>query len=355
MSQTHIWLRAETKPQEQRTALTPKGAKALIEAGFKVSVEQGSQNIFNIEQYRAMGCEIVAQGSWPQAPKSAFILGLKELPEDSFPLVHKHIYFAHAYKDQAGANDILSRFKQGEGALYDLEFLVDENQRRIAAFGYWAGFAGAALGVWAWANKQLGKTALSPVSSFPDQEKLLNEVSALLAQCANKPNVMVIGAKGRSGSGVLGLAKALQLSTIEWDMEETAVGGPFEQVNDADVLVNCVLVNQDLPPFVTLSSLDSAERNLSVICDVSCDPYGDYNPIRIYDHCTTFNNPTIEVLSPPNSLHLIAIDHLPSLLPKESSEDYGQQLVPYLASLHDLSLPVWQKALDIYHQKTTNL
>jgi saccharopine dehydrogenase (NAD+, L-lysine forming) len=355
MSQTHIWLRAETKPQEQRTALTPSGAKTLIEAGFYVSVEQSQQNIFNHEQYRAVGCDIVAEGSWPTAPKDAFILGLKELPEGNFPLVHKHIYFAHAYKEQTGASDILSRFKQGDGALYDLEFLVDENQGRIAAFGYWAGFAGAALGIWTWANKQLGKATLSPVSAFPDQAQLINQVSALLAQCTTKPTMMVIGAKGRSGSGAIGLAKALQLKTIEWDMEETAVGGPFAQVNNADVLVNCVLVNQDLPPFVTLASLDTDDRELSVICDVSCDPYGDYNPIRIYDHCTTFTEPTIEVIPPPNSLHLIAIDHLPSLLPKESSEDYGQQLVPYLATLDDLSRPVWQKALDIYHQKTKNL
>lgn len=355
MSQTHIWLRAETKPQEQRTALTPSGAKTLIEAGFKVTVEQCQQNIFNHEQYRTVGCDIVAEGSWPTAPKDAFILGLKELPEDNFPLVHKHIYFAHAYKQQTGASEILSRFKQGEGALYDLEFLVDENQRRIAAFGYWAGFAGAALGIWTWANKQLGKTALSPVNYFPDQKQLISEISTLLAQCETKPKMMVIGAKGRSGSGAIGLAKALQLRTIEWDMEETAVGGPFAQVNNADVFINCVLVNQDLPPFVTLASLDTAERELSVICDVSCDPYGDYNPIRIYDHCTTFNEPTIEVIPQPNSLHLIAIDHLPSLLPKESSEDYGQQLVPYLATLDNLSRPVWQKALSIYHQKTKNL
>ncbi|WP_286233518.1 saccharopine dehydrogenase [Thalassotalea sediminis] len=355
MSQTHLWLRAETKPHEQRTALTPSGAKSLIDTGFKVSVEQGPQNIFHIEQYQAVGCDIVPQGSWPQAPKEAFILGLKELPEDRFPLIHKHIYFAHAYKAQAGAAQILSRFTQGKGELYDLEFLLDENNRRIAAFGYWAGFAGAALGVWAWANKALGKQVMAPISSFPDQSKLIETVSLLLSQCASKPKVMVIGAKGRSGSGAIGLAKALQLETIEWDMAETAVGGPFTQVNDADVLVNCVLVNQDLPPFVTFDSLDTASRKLSVITDVSCDPYGDYNPIRIYERCTTFNEPTIEVLSGSNSLHLIAIDHLPSLLPKESSEDYGQQLVPYLATLNDLRLPVWDKALEFFHQNTTHL
>lgn len=355
MSQIHLWLRAETKPQEQRTALTPKGAKTLIEAGFKVSVEHGQQNIFDIEQYRSVGCDIVAQGSWRQAPKQTFILGLKELPEDTFPLVHKHIYFAHAYKEQAGAEAILSRFTQGGGQLYDLEFLVDEQHRRIAAFGYWAGFAGAALGVWAWANKQLGQQALAPIDSYADQAKLVEQINALLSQCQQRPTVMVIGAKGRSGHGALALAKTLQLATIEWDMAETAKGGPFEEINQADILVNCVLVSQDLPPFVTKGSLAATNRQLSVIADVSCDPYGDYNPIRIYDHCTTFHEPTIEIMPGDNSLHLIAIDHLPSLLPKESSEDYGEQLTPYLLTLHDLALPVWQKALDLFQQKTMHL
>ena len=55
--------------------------------------------------------------------------------------------FAHCYKHQAGWNDILSRFHLGNGLLYDLEFLQDENKRRVAAFGFYAGFAGCALGL----------------------------------------------------------------------------------------------------------------------------------------------------------------------------------------------------------------
>ncbi len=355
MNQTHLWLRAETKPQEQRTALTPTGAKILLDAGFKVTVEDGQQNIFATAQYRQLGCEIAAQGSWRDAPAKAFILGLKELPEDTFPLLHRHIYFAHAYKEQAGADALLSRFCQGKGSLYDLEFLLDDSNRRVAAFGYWAGFAGAALSIWAWANKQLGHQVLPSLSSFSEQLALIAQVTSVLNHCQYKPRVMVIGAKGRSGSGAVAVAKALQLDVIEWDMAETAAGGPFAQVNEADVLVNCVLVDQDLPPFVTLQSLSSQTRKLAVIADVSCDPYGEYNPIRIYDRCSTFLQPTIEIISGRNSLDLIAIDHLPSLLPKESSEDYANQLVPTLLTLTDLSNPVWQKALDIFHQKSEHL
>ena len=34
-------------------------------------------------------------------------------------------------------------FRAGGGALYDLEYLTDDTGRRLAAFGYWAGYAGA--------------------------------------------------------------------------------------------------------------------------------------------------------------------------------------------------------------------
>lgn len=143
MTNPHIWLRAETKPLEQRTPLTPAGAGSLLGAGFSVTVEDCPQRIFPIDEYRALSCDIAQPGTWTGAAHGAFILGLKELPDGTFPLSHRHIYFAHVYKDQAGADENLGRFIRGGGSLYDLEFLTHENGRRVAAFGYWAGFCGA--------------------------------------------------------------------------------------------------------------------------------------------------------------------------------------------------------------------
>ncbi|PKI16585.1 saccharopine dehydrogenase [Colwellia sp. 12G3] len=362
MNKAHIWLRAETKPDEQRTALTPKGAKKLIEAGFKVTVECSSQNIFNQELYRQVDVDLVPQGSWVEAPKEAIILGLKELPEDNFPLIHQHIYFAHAYKDQAGWQALLSRFKRGGGELFDLEYLVDTQQRRIAAFGYWAGFAGGALSVLAWANQQLSiDPPLADISSYQDKQQLLDVLELAISKAItnaenapppkSKPKLLVIGAKGRSGKGAADLAKALCLEVLEWDMAETKKGGPFVEINQADILINCVLINQDLPPFITSELLSQEDRKLSVIVDVSCDPYGSYNPLPIYQQCTTFKAPCLRI-DHSKVLDLIAIDHLPSLLPKESSEDYGEQLLTHLLTLDDKSQGVWPTALALFMSKT---
>lgn len=352
--QQHIWLRAETKPLEQRTALTPEHAKALSELGVEVTIESSKQNIFSDKEYTDLGLNVVSQDSWRDAPKDAYILGLKELEENSFPLSHKHIYFAHAYKEQQGWQSILNRFSKGNGTLFDLEYLTDDNGRRIAAFGYWAGYAGAALAVQAWCNQKLGQ-AHQPISSFANKGLLLDKLQTILAQIAEKPSVMVIGAKGRSGNGACQLAKDLGLETTGWDMEETKVGGPFKEINQHHIFVNCVLVNKDLPPFVNSASLSDEQRKLSVIADVSCDPYGSYNPLPIYNECTTFDSPCITVDVAGPKLELIAIDHLPSLLPKESSEDYGEQLFPHLASLAKEPTVVWNNALQHFKLHTSKL
>jgi Alanine dehydrogenase/PNT, N-terminal domain len=80
-----------------------------------------------------VGGRLVEEGSWVKdAPRDAYILGLKELPEEDFPLEHVHISFAHCYKNQAGWEKVLGRWPRGGGTLLDLEFLTDDVGRRVA-------------------------------------------------------------------------------------------------------------------------------------------------------------------------------------------------------------------------------
>ena len=103
---------------------------------------------------------ISKQHSWQSAPKEAIILGLKELPENIEKLEHKHIMFGHAFKGQSAGKNFLKKFKAGKGILYDLEYLTDAEGRRLAAFGYWAGFAGAAISIKAYARPKKRKRYL---------------------------------------------------------------------------------------------------------------------------------------------------------------------------------------------------
>ena len=340
----HLWLRAEAKPLERRAALTPETAGKLVASGHAVSVEECDNRIFGTEQYQQAGCRIAPAASWPDAPPDCYVLGLKELPEPLPALRHRHIYFAHAYKQQSGWRQLLNKFAEDGGQLLDLEFLLDGNDRRIAAFGYWAGFAGAALGVM---NRLQQPGAMGPVCSYPDKNQLLVEASDLLKKSGRHLRVIVIGAKGRCGRGAEEFCRSLGIETTLWDLEETVQGGPFREILEHDIFLNCVLVQSAIPPFVTRQLLDKTRR-LSVIVDISCDPYGNHNPIPVYERCTTFVRPATRLGNKP-VLDLIAIDHLPSMLPKESSEDFSAQLLGALLELPDGR--TWQRALELFEGK----
>ena len=191
---THIWVRAESRDHEERVGMTPDGAAELLAAGYTVTVEESVQRAIPIDGYRAAGCAIATEGSWVDAPRDAIIFGLKELPDDGTPLPHRHIMFGHAFKGQAAGRVLLDRFKAGGGTLYDLEYLVDEAGRRVAAFGYWAGYAGAAVSLIALARRRtsgsMPLTATPNISdavmawmSSPRAKASLSE--AMSATCAN--------------------------------------------------------------------------------------------------------------------------------------------------------------------------
>src|ERR1700730_10978737 len=74
----------------------------LIAAGYRVCVERSSTRAIPDSDYeKVSGVAMVGSESWVKdAPISAYIVGLKELPEEKFPLIHRHIQFAHCYKRQ---------------------------------------------------------------------------------------------------------------------------------------------------------------------------------------------------------------------------------------------------------------
>ncbi len=358
---TQIWLRNELKPMEERVALTPETAKELVDAGFRVTVEKSPGRCIPIEEYAKVGCEIAEANSWKDASYSAIILGLKELPEEqTFPLIHRHIHFAHCFKGQAGWQKILKRFKQGGGTLYDLEFLK-LNNRRVAAFGRPAGMAGMALGLWQWANQKLGKAPIADLKSWKNKEAMCETVNAALDAVAKKtgeakrPTALILGALGRCGKGASWVAEQCGVKPVLWDLAETKKGGPFKELLDVDIVINCIYLSKKIPPFLTKEMLDG-ERKLQVLVDVSCDTSNPNNPFPVYNTGTNFAQPTVAVETKNAApFDVIAIDHLPSLIPLESSVNYSRDLVPYIKQLIKreafVSEPVWKDAADLFQAK----
>ena len=339
---THLWVRAESRAHEERVGLTPEGAADLIAGGIEVTVEDSARRVLDIGGYRDAGCAIAPEGSWPDAPRDALIFGLKELPDDGTPLRHRHIMFGHAFKGQPAGQVLLRRFRAGGGTLYDLEYLVDEAGRRVAAFGYWAGFAGAAVAAKCWVAQMNGGIA-GPVGAYATSEEMLKELRAQIdPHLSAAPTAIVIGALGRVGTGASDLCAEIGIPVTKWDMAETAHGGPFPEVLEHTIFLNCILARPGTPVFVPASA-KSAPRALRVIGDIACDPTSDFSPIKVYDRVTTWEEPALRVHDDP-PLDITAIDNLPSMLPRESSQDFATQLLPSLKSLDDLDAGVWARA-----------
>lgn len=161
----------------------------------------------------SVGCKLVENNSWPKAPTTATIIGLKELQESEEPLPHTHIQFAHCYKNQAGWSSILSRFHRGGGTLYDLEFLTDASGRRVAAFGFYAGFAGAAAAALALASHKKGEK-LGRLRSFENEAAMIATVKQLLGGSGKGVKALIIGALGRCGSGAIDFFRKIGLAEL---------------------------------------------------------------------------------------------------------------------------------------------
>jgi len=347
-----IWLRHETKENEKRTPLTPSNAKKLLELGVKVIVEKSPTRIFSDDEYVKQGCELRETNSWiTDAPtdSNTFILGLKELDEESFALKHQHIYFAHIFKGQEGSKEVFQRYEDGGGTLFDLEFLQNEQGKRVAAFGFWAGYIGCALAVESYAH-QIKGLGNCPLRFFASKDEWVSIIKDKLSGI-NLPKTIIIGALGRCGTGAKTLLSDVDLDCTPWDFEETKKGGPFPEILEHDIFINTVLMMKKIPPFINKDIL-SPDMKLKIIGDVSCDPNSELNPIAVYDQHTTWEEPILK----SNDLSVIAIDNLPSALPRESSEDFSDQLIEHLINLTKNGLDdfTWSNAKKIFREKKSN-
>lgn len=344
MTELHLWLRHEVRSTERRTPLVPSDARRLVEAGATLTVEESPQRIFPIEQYESVGCAVAPAGSWvSDAPRDAVVVGLKELPDEPAALTHRHVYFGHAYKQQPGAADLLRRFAAGGGALLDLEYLVDDQGRRLAAFGYWAGYLGAALAVLQHRGRLTAP--LAPTS----QEQLEEALRPVAGD--EEFTALVVGALGRSGRGARVALGAAGIDPTCWDLDETRnLDRPALLAHD--LLVNCVLATSPVPPFVREADLDDPARSLRTLSDVTCDVGSPLNVLPVYDRVTEWSDPVRRLHKEP-PLDLIAIDNLPSLLPEESSTDFSASLLPLLLEFGTGG--PWGRCLERFRQASREL
>jgi saccharopine dehydrogenase (NAD+, L-lysine-forming) len=295
-------------------------------------VECSRKRIFTDEQYQQAGCRLVPAGSWMDSDQDTVIVGLKELPPAPAILKNPMIHFAHVYKQQTGWQDELRRFSLGGGVLYDIEYLTENSGRRVAAFGFWAGWMGAALALWRYLaiiNGEPGPT--KNLGSFDSRADIVQQIETLAENTKHRPRAIVVGAKGRSGNGAVDALEIAGCDITQWDLAETAdLDRP--KLLSHDILVNCVLMTKPGLLLAAKNDLASPDCRLRIISDVSCDPFSSFNPLPVYNAPTSWNCPFLPLGTngAGEPIELTAIDNLPSLIPKEASEDFSSQFFPRL-------------------------
>lgn len=92
-----------------------------------------------------------------------------------------------------------------------MEFLTDPNGRRVAAFGFHAGFAGAAAGCLAVGAQADGKGRLGGLKPFKNEGEMVERVKGELEKLGRPVRALVIGALGRCGGGAVDLFRKVGL------------------------------------------------------------------------------------------------------------------------------------------------
>ncbi len=350
-----IVIRAEYRT-EQRTTVTPVNAERLVKTGCKVYIEKSDDRVFPLQQYIDAGCIAVDASYWQSTdPATTLVVGLKELPEN-IVVSHTMSHFQHCLKGQTGSEKYLQNFRNG--MLYDIEYFTDSVGRRLLSFSHNAGYVGAALSVFKWLDTHFNTNLFNSYKSSYTQQELADIVNSSVQKSISDsgfcfPRVIIIGAKGKCGKGSLDFFTRINMidNVTQWDIEETKIPGPYPVIMEHDILINTILLPKDAQTnhFVTSESLMHNKR-LSVIVDVSCDVHSLNNVLPINMRLTTLQNPFYEICK---DVYFCAVDNLPSLVPKDASEQfsdtYTDLLLEYLQSYATKQeSDIWRRCGEVF-------
>lgn len=344
-----IILRNEYR-HEMRTPLTPTDARLLMENGITVFVEQSKYRIFTNEEYKEHGCVMVEPEFWiDNADSDCLIVGLKELSDRVLDYIdtNKHNYnfmhFQHCLKQQIDSDKTLKQLSACR--LFDFEYIKSVRDNvRLLTFGESAGFVGAALAMFKWIEKT---TTTNLYQNKPFESNEL--ISLIKMYNLSNPSIIIIGANGRCGNGAQSLLRQSGITNVTlWDVEDTRIAGPYEDLLKYDIIINTILLNDDTstPPnvFLTKEMLEREDKQLKIIVDVSCNVSSAKNVLPFCDRCTTFDEPFMEL----NDVSICTIDNLPSLMPLSSSVAFSSKLTQLILDYDPI---VWQKCIDVFLTK----
>ncbi len=367
MNKIRIGILREGKvPYDKRVPFTPLQCKQIQEffPNVEVYVQSSPYRCYPDEDYASLGLTVQ-----PDISKSDILIGIKEVPVKDLISGKTYLFFSHTIKSQVRNKALLQEIIKKKITLIDYECLTDKEGNRIIGFGRYAGIVGAYNGISGY-GKKYNLFDLKRACLFKNKSEMDEELKKVVL-----PNLKIlITGGGRVANGateIMGALKIRRVSPYEflnysfhepvyarlhskdyhvakdgsvWNSDnfyshpEKYVSTFKRYTTVCDILMHSVFWNPKAPVLFTREDMKSNKFSIRVISDITCDingsipattrasnieePFYDYNPLTEKEEAP-FSNNTITIM---------AVDNLPCELPKDSSADFGKNLIDHVLS-----------------------
>ncbi|ADB49763.1 alanine dehydrogenase [Conexibacter woesei] len=317
----------EVKTDEYRVALTPAGARELVDAGHEVLVQHGAGEGSGIADtaYEAQGASIVPDAGAVFAGAELIVKVKEPQPEEVARLRPHHLLFTYLHLAPAPE---LTRGLMASGATCVAYETVEDARGRLPLLAPMSEVAGKIA-------TQAGAFMLE--KPLGGRGILLGGVPGVAAA-----NVMVIGG-GVVGMNAAFIAIGMEATVFVFDRNidrlrelDVAFGGRAdtcfastlaieERLPDVDLVIGAVLVHgAKAPHVITRRQLALMKRN-AVLVDVSIDQGGCFETSRP----TTHTDPTYEV----DGITHYCVANMPGAVPVTSTYALTNATMPYVLHL----------------------
>ncbi|KAL0216702.1 hypothetical protein P9112_008886 [Eukaryota sp. TZLM1-RC] len=390
-----LGVRHETlNPYERRAPLVPSDVQKLVDKGITVLVESSTTRIYSNSQYEAAGATIVKYGD---IGKADVILGIKQVPRANLYPNKTYVFFSHTIKGQKGNMSMLEDILAKKITLIDYEVITDSAGKRLIKFGKYAGIGGAVdtlsgLGRYLLKDRQLGTPFIHTAFTFqyPSLKEAYNAMRLVGKEIEHDglpqelvPFIVNVTGTGAVSSGVLEVLRHLPhefvsvdglpslmkngcsnkvyilvtgrtdmfyskmtnrpctIDQYEKDPNSVYSVYPEKIAPFVSVIFHCAFWSPNYPRIMTTDEARSLSQSWRCLAlgDVTADVGGSFEFMNVI---TSFDEPfaiwkplTNEVCLGTNcsGLLLYSIDHIPSEVSKEASEDFSKHNVVYAESL----------------------
>ena len=361
MTKIKIGIIQERKsPPDFRVPLTPAQCKLVMEQfpQIEITVETSPHRCFADSEYIQNNISVSEDVS-----DCEFLFGVKEVPVASLIPTKKYFFFSHTLKKQPYNAKLLAAILEKKISLIDYEALKGADGKRIIGFGRYAGIVGVYEGLRTFGLKHKRFNIPSPITLSGREE-----FDAILKSADLTNMRVVLTGWGRVGNGAQEMMDLINLKRVSPEeflqnpnesgvythidtpeMYKRIDGTSFnksdfyanpnlytsalgEYVKHADIYFACHLWNSKNPVLLDQSFFQQYSR-CKVVADVSCDLNGPIactiKASKVSDSIFGYDPVTGTEIDFRNevAVAVMSIDNLPCELPKDASEDFGNEIV----------------------------